>query len=42
VAQLLFHNGSQAAKALAKIYRVAVQVNLRHVVGRSEVVAHDR
>jgi len=42
VAQFLFDNGGKTAKAFAKIDGVAVQVYPRHIIGRPDIVAHDR
>ena len=42
VAQLLFDDGGKTAKAFAKIDGIAVQVYPRHIMGRSEVLAHVR
>ena len=42
VAQFLFDKGGKTAKAFAKIDGVSVQVYPRHIIGRSEVVAHVR
>ena len=42
VAQFHFDDGGKATKAFAKIDGIAVQVYPRHIMGRSEVLAHDR